>query len=163
MAELIVLGAGVPKPSPERFGTSLVLTLDGQNLMFDCGPATTHKLVKGGLWPTAVDYLFFTHHHSDHNADYPCFVLCRWDQSIGKENSLQVYGSPPTEAITEKLFGAEGAFSADLAARIPDGTKVAIRTHNDDKGDRYAARVWRDLAMRCSLYRPPKGTADGEG
>lgn len=132
MAELIVLGAGVPKPSPERFGTSLVLTLDGQNLMFDCGPATTHKLVKGGLWPTAVDYLFFTHHHSDHNADYPCFVLCRWDQSIGKENSLQVYGPPPTEAITEKLFGAEGAFSADLAARI--NGPVSQKVHRNRGG-----------------------------
>ena len=44
--------------------------------MFDCGPAATHKLVKAGLYPTQVDNLFFTHHHFDHNIDYPCFLLC---------------------------------------------------------------------------------------
>ena len=117
MAKLLILGAGVPKPSPERFGTSLVLEYHDEFLMFDCGPATTYKLVKAGGWPTRIDHLFFTHHHSDHNADFPCFVLCRWDQSVGKENPLSVYGPPPTRAIAEKLFGPDGAFTCDINAR----------------------------------------------
>ena len=95
MATVHILGAGTPTPTPTRFGSSYVVELDGQYLMVDCGPAATHKLVKAGLWPTAVDHLFFTHHHFDHDIDYPCFLLCRWDQSIGKENRLQVYGPDP--------------------------------------------------------------------
>jgi len=94
------------------------LQLDKDYLMFDCGPATTHKLVKIGLFPTQIDYLFFTHHHFDHNSDYPCFLLCRWDQSIGKEHRLQVWGPPPTKWITERLIGQEGAFSYDWKARV---------------------------------------------
>ena len=92
MADIYTLGAGTPTPTPTRFGSSHVLKMGDQHLMFDCGPATTHKLVKAGLFPTQVDYLFFTHHHFDHDIDYPCFLLCRWDQSIGKENQLQVFG-----------------------------------------------------------------------
>ncbi len=124
MLRLHVLGAGTPTPTPSRFGTSYVLDLGGGRLaMFDCGPAATHKLVKAGLWPTKVDHLFFTHHHFDHDIDYPCFLLCRWDQSIGKENRLQVIGPKLTELITERILGENGAFVHDWKARV-----VALRT-----------------------------------
>jgi ribonuclease Z len=86
--------------------------------MFDCGPAATHKLVKAGLFPTQIDYLFFTHHHFDHDVDYPCFLLCRWDQSIGEENQLQVYGPTLTETLTDRLLGENGAFAHDWKARV---------------------------------------------
>ncbi len=118
MGVLYLLGSGTPTPTKLRFGTSHVLQLDKDYLMFDCGPAATHKLVKIGLFPTQIDYLFFTHHHSDHNTDYPCFLLCRWDQSTGKERRLQVWGPPPTKWITERLIGPDGAFSHDLKARV---------------------------------------------
>ena len=87
-------------------------------LMPDCGPATTHKLVQTGLWPTDIDYIFFTHHHFDHDIDYPCFLLTRFDQSIGKENQLQVFGPTLTEMITEGVIGENGVFSHDWKARI---------------------------------------------
>ena len=76
--------------------------------MFDCGPAATHKLVKAGLYPTQVDNLFFTHHHFDHNIDYPCFLLCHWDQAAGKGQELNVYGPNLTEEITQKIIGVFG-------------------------------------------------------
>jgi len=85
----------------------------------DCGPAATHKLLRSGLWVTDVEWLFFTHHHSDHNCDYPCLMLFRWDQTTD-EPPLRIFGPPPTEALTEKLFGDEGAFAEDIHARIED-------------------------------------------
>ena len=116
---LHILGAGTPHPTPFRFGSSSVLEIDGEFLMFDCGPATTHKLVKAGLWPTRIDNLFFTHHHFDHDIDYPCFLLCRWDQSIGKENTLNVYGPPPTERLTHGILDEDkGVFAHDWYARV---------------------------------------------
>ncbi len=102
MTRLHVLGGGTPTPTPSRFGSAYVVEVAGEHLMFDCGPAATHKLVKAGLAPTQIDYVFFTHHHFDHDIDYPCFVLCRWDQSIGEENDLRVYGPTLTERITRE-------------------------------------------------------------
>ena len=100
MADLFVLGAGTPTPTAERFGSSHVLKLGDDLLMFDCGPAATHKLVKAGLFPTQINYLFFTHHHFDHDIDYPCFLLCRWDQSIG----CLLYTSPsPRDATLSRM------------------------------------------------------------
>lgn len=118
MGILCIIGSGTPTPTESRFGTSYVLNLHNDHIMFDCGPATTYKLVKAGLFPTQIDYLFFTHHHFDHNSDYPCFLLCRWDQSVGKEKELHVYGPPPTARITESLIGPDGAFSCDWKARV---------------------------------------------
>jgi ribonuclease Z len=118
MAEIYTLGAGTPTPTAARFGSSHVLRVGGELLMFDCGPAATHKLVKAGLFPTQVDYLFFTHHHFDHDIDYPCFLLCRWDQSIGRENQLQVFGPALTEKITEGILGEDGLFAHDWKARV---------------------------------------------
>ena len=118
MVKLYLLGTGTPTPTPESFGTAYVLQIDDEFVMIDCGPAATHKLVKAGLWPTRIDHLLFTHHHFDHNADYPCFLLCRWDQSSGRENRLSVWGPRPTAQLTERLIGPEGAFRDDWVARV---------------------------------------------
>ena len=44
-------------------------------------------------------------------------VLSRWDGSAGKIPDLDVYGPPPTARMTELLFGEDGVFGPDLAAR----------------------------------------------
>lgn len=119
MAVLHVLGSGTPTPTADRFGSAYVVQLGERLVMFDCGPAATHKLVKAGLWPTDVGHLFFTHHHYDHDVDYPCFLLCRWDQNVAQQdNPLSVYGPTLTRELTDKLVGEHGAFAPDIRARI---------------------------------------------
>ena len=117
--KLYILGAGTPVPSPERFGSSYVVRVGGDCIMFDCGPATTHKLSKAGLSPVDIDYLLFTHHHYDHDVDYPCFILSRWNLHVGDENELQVFGPDLTEQLHHRLMDEhEGAFAHDWIARI---------------------------------------------
>ncbi|MDH3250854.1 MAG: MBL fold metallo-hydrolase [Acidimicrobiia bacterium] len=118
MTRLYVIGAGTPTPTPDRFGSAWVVDTGSDLVMFDCGPAATHKLVKAGLFPTKIDNLFFTHHHFDHDADYPCFLLCRWDQSIGEEGLLRVHGPNLTRKITEGIIGVDGVFAHDWKARV---------------------------------------------
>ena len=135
MAEVYVLGAGTPTPTADRFGTSYAVELSGdRRMMFDCGPAATHKLVKAGLFPTQIDQLFFTHHHFDHDIDYPCFLLSRWDQSIGKENKLEVIGPHLTEFITEGIMDEEkGIFAHDWIARVNHPLSQKIHVNRGGK------------------------------
>jgi ribonuclease BN (tRNA processing enzyme) len=42
MAEIYVLGAGTPTPTPTRFGSAHVLEVNDELLMFDCGRAVSH-------------------------------------------------------------------------------------------------------------------------
>ena len=129
---LHIAGTGCPDPGPDRYGTCFVLEVGGQFLMFDCGPAATYKLARMGLRPTQIDRLFITHHHFDHNADLPCFLLTRWDQGAGRCSVLHVYGPPPTEEIAERLIGENGAFIDDIKARI--GHPASHACHVNRKG-----------------------------
>ncbi len=117
MLELMILGSGATSPAPDRFGSSFLLSLGGERLLFDCGPAATAQLVRAGVLPTEVDHLFFTHHHYDHDVDYPCFLLNRWDQGAGRDRTLVVRGPTFTERLTERLIGVGGAFEHDWRAR----------------------------------------------
>jgi len=46
-----------------------------------------------------------------------------------------------------------GSWTDELAARIPDGARVAIRTHADPAGDNFAVQIAPGLAGRCDLFR----------
>ncbi len=116
---LHILGSGTPTPASTRHGSSYVLEVADKQIMFDCGPSTTTKLANMGMTAGAVDELFFTHHHFDHNADYPCFLLSRWDQSVDDIEPLRVHGPDYTEEFTRRLMDEEvGAFAPDWIARI---------------------------------------------
>jgi ribonuclease BN (tRNA processing enzyme) len=115
---LHLICAGTPTPAPTRFGTCYVLNVGADYLMFDCGPAATWKLTQAGILPTQIGGLFLTHHHYDHNADYPCFLLTRWNHHNGREAPLRIWGPPPTAAITERLVGENGVFADDWTARV---------------------------------------------
>jgi ribonuclease BN (tRNA processing enzyme) len=105
-------------PLPERWGSGSLLEVGDEWLMIDCGPASTHKMYQMGIPSTEIDHLFFTHYHSDHMSDYACFLMTRFDMSIGVEADLNVYGPPPIKDITERLWSKEmGIFWLDVVAR----------------------------------------------
>lgn len=129
MATLYILGAGTPTPTTSRFGTAQLVHVNDDYLLVDCGPGTTRSLAGAGLCPTRVTHLFFTHHHFDHNAGFPCFVLCRWDQGGSNLQPLRVWGPPPTTRFCNLIAGPDGAFSPDLRARInaPASQRVHVK------------------------------------
>lgn len=117
--EVTIIGCGTPTPLPDRFGSSFVVDVAGEKLLFDCGPATTWKLAKAGISPTEIDNVFFTHHHFDHDADFPTFILTRWDQNVPIDRELQVYGPHLTEKFTNGIIDEDnGLFAHDWLARV---------------------------------------------
>ncbi len=170
MAQVHILGAGTPTPTAERFGSALVLELAHENLMFDCGPAATHKLVKAGFQPTDIGHLFFTHHHFDHDVDYPCFLLTRWDQQIGGEKTLEVLGPPLTTTLTEGILDEDrGIFAHDWKARVASARiyrnrggevfprpkpEVDVRDLDPSGGDTYSGPDWEITTARAEHAQP---------
>lgn len=62
--------------------------------------------------------------------------------------SRRLDGATPTYAV----FGLfSGAWSADIGARVPDGARVVIREHDDDKGRSYTKNVVETLNNRCDV------------
>jgi hypothetical protein len=56
------------------------------------------------------------------------------------------------------VFGIEsGAWSPQIAALIPTGASVVIRTHHDEPGERYAQQIATSLHGRCRIFRSSAG------
>ena len=113
-----IIGNGYPVPHPKFYGSSFIFEHKRNFYMIDCGPATTYKMALMGLSPLNVNHVFLTHHHFDHNVDFPCFALSRWDLSKGDEGQLNVYGPTHTKKFVDCLFGKDGAFFDDWNARV---------------------------------------------
>jgi len=115
--EVTILGTAHPAPQTERAGTSLAVTVGGRTVLVDCGPWATYRLVETGLDFSAIEDVFFTHHHMDHNVSFFHFVLVSW--YFGR-TELDVYGPTGTRDLV-------------------DGLQLAYRTHVRDVSD------WRDI------------------
>ncbi len=166
---LHIVGTGCPDARADRYGSSFILEIGGRGVMVDCGPATTCKMARMGIDPRSVDHLFFTHHHYDHNADFPCFVLTCWDQCRGGEAPLEVYGPPPTEAFVEGLIGERGVFAIDWKSRIEHPAShfchtqrggslprppPAVHAHDVAPGPVAKTGQWTALAARVKHVEP---------
>jgi len=115
---LRLLGTGTPAPVVRRAGSACLLELDDACLLIDCGPGSLRRLIEAGVPVTRVTHLLLTHLHYDHCMDYAYLVLLRWDQAHGEGDELRVYGPAPVARMTDRLLGPDGAFAADLCARI---------------------------------------------
>lgn len=137
MPKLSIVGAGTPTPTATRWGTCFILDICGQRLMVDCGPASTYKMHRMGIGCTAVSDLFFTHLHSDHISDYICFLMTRFDQCVGTERNLHVYGPQPIREITETIWSPNrGVFWYDVIARVNHPMSVHAFHMRGGEGER---------------------------
>lgn len=76
----------------------------------------------------------------------------------GEPDFLTWAARPATGEVTAMLGVVSGAWSAELAARVPSGARVIVRTHHDATGDKYAATINETLRDRCTVLRS-KGDA----
>ncbi len=70
----------------------------------------------------------------------PDFLTWATRQSDANENGPAVLG----------IFS--GAWTADLAARIPDGAEVILRGHEDEAGEGYMEKIAASLSGRCRIF-----------
>ena len=130
LLRLHLVGCGYPPPygtgEGTRHGSAFLLQIGDDFLMIDCGPGTTYKMARMGIDPRKVHHVFLTHHHFDHNVDFPCFALVRWDLCKGTEPPLKVYGPPLTRMFVEQLLGETGAFFPDWHSRVTHPVSIRI-------------------------------------
>jgi ribonuclease BN (tRNA processing enzyme) len=108
----------------------------GDVILLDHGPGAYHRMMQAGVRATEVTHVFFSHLHYDHCLDYVRLLITRWDQGGDRIPELKVYGPPHMARMHECLFGADGAFGPDLAARTEHPLSVAIYHARGGRGAR---------------------------
>lgn len=116
--ELFFAGTGGSVPAARRGLSALLVRLDGDRLLFDCGEGTQRQLMRSVGLPD-LDAVFLTHHHADHWLGLPG-MLKTFDLR-GREKPLDVFGPSGTERLLGSISGVWGRVAyalhvTDLAA-----------------------------------------------
>ena len=100
--DLILLGTGAPPPTPLKAGPSNAIVADGKLYLIDAARHAATQIVRAGFSVRDVDYLFFTHFHSDHYTGFAEFFISRW--IMGAKTPLRVYGPDPAPEIVKRML-----------------------------------------------------------
>ena len=154
---ITLLGTGTPAPSLTRQSSGYLIEVGTDLIVWDHGPGAHHRLIESGHRAIDVTHAFFTHLHYDHCMDYGRLVLQRWDQGAGRIPELQVYGPPPIARMTEQLFGENGIYAGDIAARTTSSQQP--RRLRGPRRQAAASAARRRASPRFTLARWSKATA----
>ena len=101
---IVLLGtmAG-PVLHPARMMASQAFFVGGRGYLIDCGYGAIARMTEMGMRLPEISNVFITHHHSDHNADYPSLVNLSW--ILG--GYAKVMGPPPMKRIHEAALALQ--------------------------------------------------------
>src|SRR5580765_7723408 len=96
---VILLGTGGgPGIDVQHLGISTLIDAGVTRLLFDCGRASTLRMVPMGIRADSVTKLFLTHLHSDHVIGIPDLYLTPW-AATGRKTPFEVWGPTGTTAM----------------------------------------------------------------
>ncbi|MSQ27086.1 MAG: MBL fold metallo-hydrolase [Dehalococcoidia bacterium] len=110
--QLTLLGTGSPAPNPLRGGPSEHLQIGPTSMLVDCGSGVVRRMVEANLAPKDIDYIFFTHQHSDHTIDFAHVLIMGW--IAGRTKPVTVVGPPGMKEFVQRLLHA---FEWDIKMR----------------------------------------------
>ncbi|HZQ12905.1 MAG TPA: MBL fold metallo-hydrolase [Pseudolabrys sp.] len=103
--KLVLLGtAAGPVPGRTRQMTSHVMLSNGAAYVLDCGLGVTDQYARTGIPFSALNSIFITHHHADHNIEYGPLLIVGWIQ--GMKNGVRAFGPPPLKQMTDDFMKA---------------------------------------------------------
>jgi len=119
---LILLGTkGGPRPGGVRHAPSQVIVIDDVPYVIDAGNGVAWQYSAARLRLEKLRYIFLTHHHSDHNADYGNLFFLAW--AAGLKTEVDTYGPPPIAEMT-RLFLQMTDY--DIRIRMEDEGRPAL-------------------------------------
>jgi ribonuclease BN (tRNA processing enzyme) len=148
---LILLGTGGgPRPRKQNSAAAQVILIDDVPYVIDCGNGIARQLVFAGVPLHTLRYIFITHHHSDHNADYGNLISLAW--TTGLITRVDAWGPPPLVNMTRLFFEMN---AADIRGRIASEGRVPLEplVHPHELTD--AGEVMKDERVRVSAALVP--------
>jgi len=102
MIKLNFLGTSDAIPTAMRNHISVLLTYEGENILFDCGEGTQRQFRKAQLNPNKVTRILISHWHGDHVLGIP--GLLQTMSLTGYNKPLYIYGPKGTKRFMNQLL-----------------------------------------------------------
>lgn len=97
MIDVCLIGAGGMQPLPKRRLTALMLRINGDITLIDCGEGTQVGIKDSGWSFKAISTIAFTHYHADHICGLPGVLLAI--HNAGRTEPLLIIGPKGLEDI----------------------------------------------------------------
>ena len=101
MLKVLFLGTSAARPTVERNVSGLVLTREGESLLFECGEGTQRQMMRYGV-TFALKDVFFTHFHADHFLGV--IGLVRTLGLQGRTDPMSLHGPRGAKKVLEKAL-----------------------------------------------------------
>ena len=108
---ITLLGTGTPTLDQNRKGSSLLIEVGNEKLLFDAGRSVTTQLLNACIQPQNVNPIFITHHHFDHIGNLGELLLTMWHNE--RTSRIDIFGPNGTPEIVAALLGQ--VFKRDIA------------------------------------------------
>ena len=148
--DLLMLGTGTPYLRPHRCGSSTLIEIGQDKILIDLGYGSVRRLGENQRRLQDIESVLFTHHHYDHNVDYPSLVL---HSRRGRERPLNVYGPVGTEELSYDLFTR--GFHRDIQHRQSPEYNAGIvvsQVEDIDSGFVLEKDDWKLTARRADHF-----------
>ncbi|HYC40845.1 MAG TPA: ribonuclease Z [Chitinophagaceae bacterium] len=99
MFAVTILGNNSAVPAFDRHPTSQVVTIDGTNLLIDCGEGTQIQMIRYKIRRSKISHVFISHLHGDHY--FGLVGLITSFSLLGHQQELHVFGPEPLQQIIE--------------------------------------------------------------
>ncbi|MFA6974223.1 MAG: ribonuclease Z [Parcubacteria group bacterium] len=100
---LTFLGTSDAVPTITRNHTAILLTYEGENILFDCGEGTQRQFKKAKINPCKLTRILVSHWHADHILGIPGLLQTLSLSGYGKK--LKIYGPRGTTDFMKKILG----------------------------------------------------------
>lgn len=105
--KLTILGNNSALPAYERHPTAQVVTIDGEDLMIDCGEGTQMQMQRYGIKWAKINHIFISHLHGDHYFGLPGLLT---SMSLQQRTApLHVYGPPQLKDMIDLMLSVAGS------------------------------------------------------
>ena len=105
-------------PSP----SANLIVFDNVPYVIDTGYGTGFKLVESKFPLPQLRYIFITHHHSDHNAEFGLLVYNSW--AMGLRTPIDAYGPAGMQRLAQGFWDA---YEFDIETRMADEGRPDLR------------------------------------
>lgn len=127
--EITILGSGCGIPSLEKSAPGILISIKNHQLLFDSGSGTLVRLIKVGVNYKDLEYVFYTHTHSDHCADLVPLIQALWTTPNFKRTvPLNLFGPKGFPDFMKKLELAFGDW-----VTVPEFPLIIQELHQNRK------------------------------
>lgn len=102
------MGSGTGTPSLKRNASALVIKAEDENLIFDTGPGIIRKLLEIGISYHDINYIFYTHFHTDHTLDLAYFLFAAKYAASLRTKNLTIIAPQGLEKFYNALLNLYG-------------------------------------------------------